>query len=103
MSFAMVAVSGPEANLVALERVDATGLLRITLQVLPEGVVLIGAVPLRSPEATSLQKLPLLPIRSGQRMPGQLVWSGNLVRAWPEPALGLAFEVNDLALEWRPR
>jgi hypothetical protein len=36
-------------------------------------------------------------------MPGQLVWSGSLFRARPQPDLGLVFEVNDLALEWRPK
>ncbi len=102
MSFPPVAVSGPVANLVAIERVEVIGLLRITLQVLPEGVLVSGAVSLQDPEARSLQKLPLLSIGSRERMPGQLVWSGSLFRARPEPYLGLVFEVNDLALEWRP-
>lgn len=103
MSFAQVAVSGPDANLVAIDRVDATGLLWVTLQAQPEGVLIGGGLPLHSKEATGVQALPMLPIGSRERMPGQLVWSGSLVRAREHPMKGLVFEVNDLALEWRPR
>jgi len=103
MSFPQLPVSGPEANLVMLEKHWATNVLWVTLQVLPEGVLVSGGLPISSPESANLQRFPLLEIGSASRMPGQLVWSGNLVRARAVPPKGLVFEVDGLALEWRPR
>lgn len=103
MSFAQIAVSGPEANLVAFEKYWSTNILWVTLQVLPEGVLVSGGLPISSPESMNLQRLPLLEIGSTARMPGQLVWSGSLVRARVVPPKGLVFEVDGLALEWRSR
>jgi hypothetical protein len=103
MSFPQVPVSGHEANLVGFENYWSTNLLWVTLQVFPEGVLVSGGIPITSPEAATLQRLPILEIGSSSRMPGQLVWSGSLVRARVFPPKGLVFEVNELALEWRPQ
>ncbi|MBK9966723.1 MAG: hypothetical protein IPP07_18315 [Holophagales bacterium] len=103
MSFPQVPVSGHDANLVMFENYWSTSLLWVTLQVLPEGVLVAGGVPIGSPEAAALQRLPILEIGASSSMPGQLVWSGSLVRAHVVPPKGLVFEVNELALEWRPR
>lgn len=103
MSFAQVPVSGVEANLVSLEKHASTDLLWVTLQVFPEGALVSGGLPISSLESQHLQRFPLFEIGSAARMPGQLVWSGNLVRARAVPPKGLVFEVDGLALEWRPR
>lgn len=103
MSFPQVPVSGHEANLVMCENHWPTNLLWVTLQVLPERVLVSGGVPVESQEAAHLGRLPVLEIGSMSRMPGQLVWSGSLVRARNVPPKGLVFEVNELALEWRPQ
>ena len=98
MSFAQVPVSGVEANLVSLEKHASTDLLWVTLQVFPEGALVSGGLPISSLESQHLQRFPLFEIGSAARMPGQLVWSGNLVRARAVPPKGLVFEVDGLAL-----